>query len=191
VPKLLVSDKLRSYGSAFRRLRLSCRHEQGLRKITGRRIRIRQSDDASASCSGSSRLALPSASSACTVRFTTPSTFNGTSSPDPHCGSSEPKLPQGGKTPSRRHDAWRTLALNACSIGYRDKALSAPSISIQILRSTDGGQTWAAATSGLEAGPNSIALSADGMTALAWGTTASRAAPMVAKPGPNNRTRLP
>src|SRR6476661_3830898 len=31
-PKLLVSDKLRSYGSAFRRLRLSCRHEQGLRK---------------------------------------------------------------------------------------------------------------------------------------------------------------
>ena len=32
VPKLLVSDKLRSYGSAFRRLRLSCRHEQGLRK---------------------------------------------------------------------------------------------------------------------------------------------------------------
>src|SRR6201984_397467 len=32
VPKLLVSDKLRSYGSAFRRLRLSCQHEQGLRK---------------------------------------------------------------------------------------------------------------------------------------------------------------
>ena len=30
-PKLLVTDKLRSYASAFRRLRLSCRHEQGLR----------------------------------------------------------------------------------------------------------------------------------------------------------------
>jgi putative transposase len=30
-PELLVTDKLRSYGSAFRRLRLSCRHEQGLR----------------------------------------------------------------------------------------------------------------------------------------------------------------
>jgi len=28
---LLVTDKLRSYGSAFRRLRLSCPHEQGLR----------------------------------------------------------------------------------------------------------------------------------------------------------------
>src|SRR6201986_4416163 len=32
VPKLLVTDKLRSYGSAFRRLPLTCRHEQGLRK---------------------------------------------------------------------------------------------------------------------------------------------------------------
>jgi putative transposase len=30
-PKLLVTDKLRSY-SAFRRLRLNCPHEQGLRK---------------------------------------------------------------------------------------------------------------------------------------------------------------
>src|SRR5438067_10604244 len=32
VPKFLVTDKLRSYASAFRRLRLTCRHEQGLRK---------------------------------------------------------------------------------------------------------------------------------------------------------------
>ena len=31
-PKLLVPDKLRSYAAAFRRLRLTCRHEQGLRK---------------------------------------------------------------------------------------------------------------------------------------------------------------
>jgi putative transposase len=30
-PKLLVTDKLRSYGSAFRQLRLTCPHEQGLR----------------------------------------------------------------------------------------------------------------------------------------------------------------
>src|SRR2546429_3584839 len=33
VPKLLVTDKLRSYASAFRRLRLTCPHEQGLRNI--------------------------------------------------------------------------------------------------------------------------------------------------------------
>ena len=32
VPKLLVTDKLRSYASAFRQLRLTCPHEQGLRK---------------------------------------------------------------------------------------------------------------------------------------------------------------
>jgi transposase-like protein len=31
VPKSLVTDKLRSYASAFRRLRLTCPHEQGLR----------------------------------------------------------------------------------------------------------------------------------------------------------------
>src|SRR5213075_2413005 len=30
-PKLLTTDKLGSYGSAFRHLRLSCRHEHGLR----------------------------------------------------------------------------------------------------------------------------------------------------------------
>jgi putative transposase len=32
VPKFLVTDKLRSYAAAFRRLRLSCPHEQGLRR---------------------------------------------------------------------------------------------------------------------------------------------------------------
>jgi transposase-like protein len=31
-PTMLVTDKLGSYGSAFRQLRLTCPHEQGLRK---------------------------------------------------------------------------------------------------------------------------------------------------------------
>ena len=31
-PKLLVTDKLRSYAAAFLQLRLSCPHEQGLRR---------------------------------------------------------------------------------------------------------------------------------------------------------------
>jgi transposase-like protein len=31
-PKLLVTEKLRSYASAFRRLGLSCPHQQGLRR---------------------------------------------------------------------------------------------------------------------------------------------------------------
>ena len=32
MPKLLTTDKLGSYGAAFRHLHLTCRHEQGLRK---------------------------------------------------------------------------------------------------------------------------------------------------------------
>jgi len=32
VPKSVVTDKLRSYAASFRRLRLTCLHEQGLRK---------------------------------------------------------------------------------------------------------------------------------------------------------------
>jgi putative transposase len=32
VPKLLVTDKLRSYACAYRRLRLTCAHQQGLRQ---------------------------------------------------------------------------------------------------------------------------------------------------------------
>src|SRR5947199_10322229 len=31
-PKLLTTDRLGSYGAAFRQLHLTCRHEQGLRK---------------------------------------------------------------------------------------------------------------------------------------------------------------
>jgi hypothetical protein len=115
-PKLLITDKLLSYASAVRRLRLACPQEQGLRKITGRRIRIRLSVDASASCSASGRLDLPSASSTFTLRFTTPSACNATSSPDRHCGSSEQKLPRSGEERSRRHDAWRVSAHSACSI---------------------------------------------------------------------------
>jgi hypothetical protein len=112
--KLLITDKLRSDASALRRLRLACPHEQGSARIIGQRIRIRQSDDASASCSGSSRLGLPSASSAFTLQFTTSATCNATSSPDPHCGSSE--LPHNGEVPSQRHDASWASALNARSI---------------------------------------------------------------------------
>jgi transposase-like protein len=37
-PKLLVTDKLRSYASAFRRLGLSCPHEQGSEKQSGREL---------------------------------------------------------------------------------------------------------------------------------------------------------
>jgi len=82
VPKLLTTDKLGSYGAAFRHLRLTCADEQGLRannraenshQVVRRRERKMQR---------SSRLALPSASSTCTLPSTTHSIFNPTSSPD-------------------------------------------------------------------------------------------------------------
>jgi DDE superfamily endonuclease len=41
-PKLLVTDKLRYYASAFRHLRLTCRHEQG-RRVHSDRVRVNTS----------------------------------------------------------------------------------------------------------------------------------------------------
>src|SRR6267378_6579808 len=80
---------------------------RGSGRIIGQRIRIRPCDDESASSSASSPLDLPSVSSAYTPPFTIRSICNATSSPDPHCGSSDPKLPHSGKVLSQRHDAWR------------------------------------------------------------------------------------
>jgi putative transposase len=58
-PRVAVTDKLRSYGAAFQALRLTCRHEQGLR--------INR-------CSGSSRPDPRNDFSAATLPSTTPST---------------------------------------------------------------------------------------------------------------------
>jgi len=49
-PRLLVTDKLRSYASAFQRLRLTCPHEQGLRQNTSH-VRCRASCEAN-ECAG-------------------------------------------------------------------------------------------------------------------------------------------
>ena len=67
-PKLLTTDKLGSYGSAFRDLRLSCRHEQGLRANNRAENSHRRCDDASTICSGLNQLDRPSASSVRTQR---------------------------------------------------------------------------------------------------------------------------
>ena len=114
-PKLLVTDKLRSYTAAFRRLRLTCPHEQGLRKNNRAenshqavRRRERKQQRFKSARSAQRFLSMHAA-----VHNT--SICNATSSPDPRCGSSDPKLPRGGKVLSQRHDARRVLALNACS----------------------------------------------------------------------------
>ena len=79
-PKLLVTDKLRSYAAAFRRLRLTCPHQQGLRNNNRAENSHQPCDDESTKCNGSSRLAPFSVFSACMPPSTTPSTFNAISS---------------------------------------------------------------------------------------------------------------
>jgi putative transposase len=103
-PKFLVTDKLRSYGSALRQLQLTCLHEQGLRKnnraenshqpVRRRERKMQRFKSAR----------LPSASSACMPRSTTPSTFNAISSRDQRCGSFEPKRRANGGMPWRQCD---------------------------------------------------------------------------------------
>jgi hypothetical protein len=73
---VLVTDKLRSYGAAKSEIGLSARHEQGLRKNKGLRIRISRPGDASVRCSASNRPDQPSAS----CLFTPPSKTLSTSS---------------------------------------------------------------------------------------------------------------
>src|SRR5438046_955897 len=99
-PKLLVTDKLRSYASAFRRLGLSCPHEQGLRtnnraenshQVVRRRERKLQRFK-----SARSAVSMPPS--------TTRSTFNAISSQGRRCGPSEPKRRRSGNMPSPRHE---------------------------------------------------------------------------------------
>jgi hypothetical protein len=96
-PKLPVTDKLRSYAAAFRRLRLTCPHEQGLRKTTAPKTRIRQCDGESAKCNSSSRLAPPSGFSACTPPSTTSSISNAILCRARRSGSSGPRRRTNGE----------------------------------------------------------------------------------------------
>jgi transposase-like protein len=121
-PKLLVTDKLRSYGSAFRRLRRTCPHDRGLRKNnrTGnshqtmrRRERKMQRFN---------QLDPRSVFSTSIPLSTTPSTINDISSLGPHFGSSELKLPPGRKMRLRSHETGFDLANSLRPARYHDNA---------------------------------------------------------------------
>jgi transposase-like protein len=101
-PRLVVTDKLRSYGAAFRDLHLSCRHEQGFRmnnraenshQVVRRRERKMQRFKSAAS-----------AQRFLSMHAAVHNTFNAISSPGRRCGSSEPKRQVIGNRPLRRHE---------------------------------------------------------------------------------------
>jgi transposase-like protein len=87
-PDELVTDKLGSYGAAKRELRLSCRHDQGLRKNnraenSHQPVRRRERKQQRFKSPGSAQRFLSTM-----LRFTTPSPFNATSSPATRFGPS-------------------------------------------------------------------------------------------------------
>ena len=116
VPKLLVTDKLRSYGSAFRQLKLTCSHEQGLRannraensQPVRRRERKMQRFK-------SARSAQRFLSMYAVVHST--STFNAISSRDQRCGSFEPRRRANGGMRWRQYD--RAIRRRASLIAIR------------------------------------------------------------------------
>ena len=103
-PKLLVTDKLRSYSSAFRHLRLTCPHEQGLRKNNQAENSHQVVRRRSARCNGSNQPDPPSAFSASMPPSTIISMFNATSSHEPRYETSETKPTRSGRMQSQRHD---------------------------------------------------------------------------------------
>ena len=122
-PKLLVTDKLGSYGSAFRQLRLTCPHDRGLRKnnraenshqVVRRRERKMQRFKSARS-----------AQRFLNIHSAVHNTFNHQRHlvSRSHFGSSEPKQPPSGKMRLPSHETRSDLATSLHPARYRDNAV--------------------------------------------------------------------
>ena len=102
-PDVLVTDKLGSYASARRELRLSARHDQGLRKNNRAENSHQAVRRRERKMLASNRPDQLSASSACMPQSTTPSHSSAISSPAAPCASSGQTPLSNGSTPPQ-HD---------------------------------------------------------------------------------------
>jgi putative transposase len=103
-PRVLVTDRLRSYAAARRHLGLGARHEQGLRKNN-------RAENSHQVVCGSNRRRRLSAFCRSTLRSTTPSICNATLSPAPRSAGSEPRLPSRGRWRPWLHEDWPIRAV--------------------------------------------------------------------------------
>src|SRR5215472_11922147 len=110
-PRLLVTDKLRSYASAFRHLRLTCPHEQGLRKINRAENSHQPMRRRECKMQRFKSARSPSVFSTCTPPFTTPSIFNAISYHARRSGSFEPGQRTNGGLPSQPSDRAVSIGL--------------------------------------------------------------------------------
>ena len=79
VPRVIVTDKLRSYGAAKRKILPGVEHHQSRYLNNGRRSRTSRRDDENGRCSASSRHGMPSGSFLARARSTTSSSSVATS----------------------------------------------------------------------------------------------------------------
>ncbi len=96
-PSVVVTDKLRSYASAFRDIALSARHEQGLKKEQSGRELTPASPATDAKAAAVQVTGIRSTLSLAPMPpFTTPSTCRAISSPAARCAPSEPRRSSSG-----------------------------------------------------------------------------------------------
>ena len=113
-PDELVTDKLAPTAQPDASCIYRAAMSRAYARTTGRKTRISQFDGESESSNGSSPLDQPSAFSRCTLRFTTRSTFNATSSPAAPFGPSGPRRPLHGRWPRLRPN--RTRCSDLCDL---------------------------------------------------------------------------